>query len=134
MRDDEKFVIEALSAYCSGTWRPGENPPDAYLDTSEAIIAVEISTLSQQVTSDAGTHPRLSDDETAIRLAEQLNHDMQAVVPDGTTVSLRLSSPVARFRKTKTKLAATIEKIMTDDVRDGTELELLMHGIAFYFG
>jgi hypothetical protein len=67
MRKDEKFVIEALSAYCSGKWRPGENPPDAYLDTGDAVIAVEISTLSQQVTSDVGTHPRLSDDETGVR-------------------------------------------------------------------
>jgi hypothetical protein len=58
----------------------------------------------------------------------QLNDDMQAAVPDGTTVGLRLSSPVARFRKTKAQLAATIQKMMTDDVPDGTELELVING------
>jgi len=31
LRDDEEFVIGAVAAVVSGTWRPGEDPPDAYL-------------------------------------------------------------------------------------------------------
>jgi hypothetical protein len=128
MREDEKFVIQALAAYCSGEWRPGEDPPDAYIDVCQAIIAVEISTLSEHVTSDMGTHARLSDDQTAIRLADQLNDDMQALIPDGTTVGLRLSSPIARVKKTKAQLAATIETMMRDGVPDGTEVEKAIYG------
>jgi len=26
MREDQKFVKEALATYCSGEWRPGEDP------------------------------------------------------------------------------------------------------------
>jgi hypothetical protein len=114
MREDERFVIQAVAAHCSGKWRPGENPPDAYIDMDQGTIAVEISTLSQQVTSDQGRHVRLSDDATAIRLADQLNDDMQALIPDGITVCLRLSSPIASFKKTKAQLVTIIEKMMRD--------------------
>jgi hypothetical protein len=128
MREGEKFVMQALAAYCSGEWRPGENPPDAYIEVGQAVIAVEISTLSQHVTSESGTHVRLSDDTTAIRLADQLNDDMRTLIPDGTTVGLRLSSPIAKFEKTKAQLARTIGTMMKDDVPDGTELEMTICG------
>jgi hypothetical protein len=128
MREDERFVIQAVAAHCSGKWRPGENPPDAYIDMDQGTIAVEISTLSQQVTSDQGRHVRLSDDATAIRLADQLNDDMQALIPDGITVCLRLSSPIASFKKTKAQLVTIIEKMMRDGALDGTESERIIYG------
>ena len=46
LRDDEEFVITSVAKEFSGTWRPGENPPDAYLSIGTREIAVEISTLS----------------------------------------------------------------------------------------
>jgi hypothetical protein len=127
MREDERFVIEAVSVCFSGTWRPGEDPPDAYVELGQAAIAVEISTLTQQVTSELGSHSRLSDDTTAIRLADELNVDMQSVIPAGITVTLRLSSPIVRFKKTKAELAAAIETMMRNNVPDGTEMNMQVH-------
>jgi hypothetical protein len=123
MREDEKFAIEAVAKFYSGKWRPGEDPPDAYVDIGDRAIALEVSTLTQHVTSDRETRERLSDDEPAIRLAEELNSELKDVIPKGTTVSLRLSSPIIKIRKTKTALRKSIEKLIGEEVADGTELE-----------
>ena len=40
-RDDEQFVIVAVAAAFSAPWRPGEDPPDAYLILGAATVAVE---------------------------------------------------------------------------------------------
>jgi hypothetical protein len=124
MREDEKFVIQAVAAFCSGSWRPGEDPPDAYIDIGSKAIAVEISTLTQHVTTDRGIRERLSDDQTAARLANELNEELKHVIPDGTTVGLHLSSPIAKLRKTKTLLAQRIAALIEGAVPDGTELKL----------
>jgi hypothetical protein len=62
LRDDENFVITSLEKKFSGTWRPGEKnkSPDAYLSIGAREIAVEISRLTQRITDDRGTRPRLS--------------------------------------------------------------------------
>jgi hypothetical protein len=46
LRDDEAFVITSIANSLSGTWRPGEDPPDAYLSFGIETVAVEISILS----------------------------------------------------------------------------------------
>jgi hypothetical protein len=82
LRSDEEFVISSIAAQFSGTWWLGENPPDAYLQTGDKTIAVEISTLTQHVSDGrGGLKPRLSEDSTAIWLANALNDDLQALVP-----------------------------------------------------
>jgi hypothetical protein len=123
MRKDEKFAVEAVAAFCSGKWWPGEDPPDAYIDVGNIAIALEVSTLTQHVTSDRGTRGRPSDDEPAIRLVKELNSELNDIVPDGTTVGLRLSAPIMRIRKTKTLLRKSIEKLITERVADSTEVE-----------
>ena len=60
IRDDEQFVITSIADSLSAYWRPGENPPDAYL-IWVTTIPVEISTLTQYVTDVKGTRSRLSD-------------------------------------------------------------------------
>ncbi|HZC56907.1 MAG TPA: hypothetical protein VE396_12835 [Xanthobacteraceae bacterium] len=105
-------MIEAVTELYSGTWRPGEDPPDAYVDVNHEVIAVEISTLAQHVTSDVGTRVRLSDDQPAVRLADDLNKELQDFIPTGTTFGLHLSSPIVKFRKTKARLTQRILALM----------------------
>jgi hypothetical protein len=93
MRDDEVFVAYAIARWCGGTFAPGENPPDIYLTIDSELVAVEISTLTQHVTDDLGTRPRLGDDLLAVRLANELNAELQNVVPYGCTIGLVLGSP-----------------------------------------
>ena len=37
---DEPFVIESLSTSYEGSWRPGEDPPDAYLMQENVEVAI----------------------------------------------------------------------------------------------
>jgi hypothetical protein len=124
MREDEKFVIESVAAFYSGNWRRGENPPDAYIDIGGRAIAVEISRLTQHVTTDSGTRERLSDDQTAVRLARELDEQLKHLVPDGTTVGIRLYPPILKMRKTKAELARNIISLINGNPSNGTELKL----------
>ncbi|HZK12306.1 MAG TPA: hypothetical protein VFD10_08200 [Atribacterota bacterium] len=61
LREDEQFVIEALCASYNGTWRIGEDPPDAYMALKGNEVAVEISILTQYVVGKSSKSvPRLS--------------------------------------------------------------------------
>jgi hypothetical protein len=104
LREDEAFAITSIARAFSGTWRPGENPPDAYLVLGAETIAVEISTLTQHVTDDKGTRPRLSDDLATAAFANALNDELGDLIPDGLTIGLVLSSPILLLGKTKAKL------------------------------
>jgi hypothetical protein len=111
LRQDEKFVICSVAAYFSGEWWPGENPPDAYLKVHHEVVAVEISTLTQHVSDGSGgSIPRLSEDATAIWLANELNSELLDKIPDGLFVMLTLASPILKARKAKTYLK---DKIVT---------------------
>jgi hypothetical protein len=114
LREDEEFVINAVARAFSGTWRPGEDPPDAYLAVGPEAIAVEITTLTQHVTDDRGTRPRLSDDIATAKLANDLNDELQSLIPDGYTIGLILSSPIREPRKTKAALAEIIRSHLLD--------------------
>jgi hypothetical protein len=68
LRRDELFVVSSVARVFSATWRHGDNPPDAYLTIGIKETAVEISTLTQYITDDRGTRPRITDDATAVSL------------------------------------------------------------------
>jgi hypothetical protein len=114
LRDDEGFVITSIARSLSATWRPGENPPDAYLTLDTGTVAVEISTLTQHVTDDEGTRPRLSDDTATANFVNALNDELSHLIPDGYTLGLVLSSPILEYRKTKTQLARAIRHHAAD--------------------
>jgi len=108
MRKDEEFVLNRVARLYSGEWRPGDDPPDGYLTLAGRVIAVEVSKLTQYVTDDKGTRPRRSDDDLAIRLANELDREFKAQIPPDKRVMLVLRSPINDFRKTKAGLAAEI--------------------------
>jgi hypothetical protein len=103
LKPDELFVISALADHLNGTWSAGEDPPDAYLK-DEGRVAVEISTLTQHVVDErGGTHARLSEDSTALWLANALDKELCKTIPDGRMVVLTLRAPIANARRTKDK-------------------------------
>ncbi|WP_271611455.1 hypothetical protein [Bradyrhizobium sp. CCBAU 21360] len=108
LREDEQFVMTSIARNFSATWRPGENPPDAYLTFDAGSVAVEITTLTQHVTDDRGTRPRLSDDSATGDFADALNDELGHLIPDGFTIGLVLSSPILELRKTRARLAQII--------------------------
>lgn len=115
LREDEEFVIESLCATYGGTWRIGEDPPDAYLSLPEPEneVAVEISILTQHVVDKSGrTVPRLSQDTGVRRLCDELNEELKNDIPSGVYVLLILSSPLNKIRQTKTDLINEIKAIV----------------------
>lgn len=134
LRADEEFVISALSREFSASWRAGEDPPDAYLRIGVDEIAVEISTLTQHVSDDRGTRPRLTDDAPAIKLADELDVALRNLVPEGQTIGLVLSSPILRFRNTKTALEKFIRAALADhqSFLNDTKVEFYGNSITIF--
>ena len=113
MREDEIRVAQALAAHFRATFRAGEDPPDIYLEFDSYDVAVEISTLAQLVVgTDGRLHPRRSDDEPPIRLANALNEELGPSMPDGRSVLLVLSSPLIRPHKVKAAARALIVSML----------------------
>ena len=128
LRPDEEFVIRAVAAFFSGDWWPGENPPDAYLKVCEEVVAVEISTLTQLVSDEkGGSKPRMSEDATALWLANELNEELRDEIPDGRTVVLTLESPILKANKVKRRLKGTILRHVLS-TRDKVEVEEEIYG------
>ncbi len=129
LRCDEEFVISSVADHFSGHWLQGEDPPDAYLQMDDKIIAVEISKLTQQVRDRKGVFsPRLSEDFPAMRLVDDLNNELQADLPDGLVVILAITSPILmKYKKVKALLknevvdlisglcGSEIEKVILDN-------------------
>ncbi len=128
LRKDEEFAITSLATAFSGTWRPGENPPDAYLTLRANTVAVEISTLTQYVTDGNGTRSRLSDDLATAAFANVLDEELKHLIPDGFTIGLVLSSPIHQHHKTKTKLAQILREHIADLASLQSERQLKING------
>ena len=112
LREDEKFVIEALCASYGGIWRIGEDPPDAYMSLTENEVAVEISILTQHVLGKSGKSvPRLSQDSGVLRLCDEIDEELKNDIPAGIYVLLTISSPLNKKRQTKAELINEIKRI-----------------------
>ena len=109
LRDDEQFVIVAVSKAFIAPWRPGENPPDAYLALASGEVAVEISTLVRPITyANDEILSRKSVERPILDIGEELNHDLQQIIPDGYRVSVILHPPLREVAKTKRKIGKVL--------------------------
>ena len=45
MRSEEIFVLNSMVARVGGSYRGGEDPPDAYINMVDRVIAVEVTRL-----------------------------------------------------------------------------------------
>ena len=100
VRDDELLAISAVSEEFSGSWRAGEDPPDAYLTLPSREVAVEISTLAQLIRDDRGTRSRISDDARGIQLIQELNAQLQHLLPNDVSIGITVRSPLLKVRNT----------------------------------
>src|SRR5262245_39964268 len=114
LRRDEQFVVERLAAHFEGTWREGENPPDAYLTLEGQKVPVEITTLVQFVAGrDGNMVSRMSQDETALKLADTLDEQLRDVFPENRAAFLILSSPIDQRRKLQSLLRDKLLELAT---------------------
>jgi hypothetical protein len=113
LREDEEFVMDAMSRAFSGTWRCGEDPPDAYLMTANREIAVEISTLMEsRPDGRGGSISRASDIVPAARLVEELREQLRDEIPEGRGAILVLKSPFRNKRAAMGPLKAKIRDLL----------------------
>src|SRR5258708_40248847 len=113
LKHDEQFMTSALVDHLNGTWSAGEDPPDAYLTIGAETVAVEISTLTQHVVNErGGTKARLSEDSTALWLANELDKELCKIIPTGRVVVLTLRAPISEARRTKEDLKDRIMRLI----------------------
>jgi hypothetical protein len=107
--------MNALANHYSGRWWPGEDPPDAYIQTAGVVCAVEVSTLTQQISDGkGGFKPRLSQDTAAIRLIDSLNKGLHSEIPDDVIVILTLAAPVDKTGKVRAFLQERIRTLVAE--------------------
>jgi hypothetical protein len=128
LRDDEKLAISAVSKEFFCAWRPGENPPDAYLILPSHEVAVEITTLTQRITDDGGTRSRITDDAPGIRLIAELNDKLQHLVPDDVQIGFTMRTPILKLRKTKSALVKILGEQLPDIVMSDSIHEICLFG------
>ncbi len=124
LRKDEEFAINIIAKSHCGTWRAGDDPPDAYLDLSSGEVAVEITTLTQQIVKRNATHARMSDDAVGICLIDNLNKQLAAFVPAGFTVGLTMQSPISNPRKTTDDLKIFIQHKLNEGIDITSRFEI----------
>ncbi|HOB03542.1 MAG TPA: hypothetical protein PLJ16_16950 [Casimicrobium huifangae] len=121
MRSEEAFVAGALVKYLGGpevaVASDGPDPPDFYLTVGLSRSCVEVTRLSPFTFEPDGTlGNRLSQDTFGIRLINDLNESVGALVPDKFSLLVGLWVPVGnatQFRKLLTtwvKQVAVIAK------------------------
>ena len=124
LKPDELFVISALADHLHGTSSAGEDPPDAYLTMGAETVAVEISTLTQHVVDErGGTHARLSEDSTALWLADELDKELCKAIPGGRMVLLTLRAPIVKARRTKEELKDRILRLVANTTDQTIDVE-----------
>jgi hypothetical protein len=131
-REDEEFVMDVVSKTYSGTWRCGQDPPDAYLTVNNREVAVEISTLMEsRPDGRGGAVSWASDIMSPARLADELKDELRDEIPDGRGVILVCKYPFLNKRAVKGPLKARIRDLLShpnaQSVREtfsGNEIEI----------
>lgn len=133
LRDDEQLVMDCLSSTFGGSWRPGEDPPDAYLMQGNAEVAIEISTLTQHVAGRSGTpEPRLSQDMGVLRICDELNEELGDLIQSGKYVILTLHAPVNKLRKFKSILKDRLIEIVNSGTFEEVSLDISGNNIKVH--
>jgi hypothetical protein len=115
LRGDENFVIDSVARSFSGTWRSGENPPDAYLSVNNREVAVEISTLMESRNDGRGGTVSVASDYTPPgQLANELQEELQAEIPFGRGVILDLKWPFLNKRALRGEIRQLLLSAQTE--------------------
>jgi hypothetical protein len=131
MKGSERFVIDIVAAWFSGSPRSGEDPPDAYLTIGDREIAVEISTLTQYVTDKRGRRPRFSDEKFAQDFIRELKLALNELVPEGQRIGLSLSLPILEPQKAKAALTNFLrQNLVKQSLTTDTDVQFFGNSFA----
>lgn len=117
--------MERVAQHFGGTWEPGEDPPDAYLSLDGREIAVEVTTLTQQVAGPRGEMvPRRSYDTPVLDLVDKLEAAVRPRVKDGRYVVLALRAPLHNLRALRVELEGRVVEALETEGDVNTKLTI----------
>ncbi|MDH3354349.1 MAG: hypothetical protein OEL79_03940 [Chromatiales bacterium] len=103
MRPSEEYVLSTLVDQFGGRYIEGEDPPDGYILNGDKRIAVEVSTLVENIQGENGKqYSRMNDDAPAQNLAKKIESDIENNIPEGMHVFLTICAPIKKIKKTQT--------------------------------
>ena len=134
-RSDEEFVKDAIIKYV-GEFNAtrGEDPPDYYIGEGQNKIALEITRLPP-------FGGRFTSDKALDRLCERLDDEFRNRIDAGTSILLKINSPIGRLRKFAKGLRTLISNSLNNNSLstewktflingESIELAIINHGIV----
>ena len=85
-----------MVAHVGGSYRDGEDPPDAYIDMVDRVIAVEVTRLIEPMLEGSSFtgQPRLAGDSPSEKMASDLKKLFEERIPAGQSLMLMVSAPL----------------------------------------
>ena len=114
MRFDEEFVLDSMVTHVGGSYRDGEDPPDAYIDMVDRVIAVEVTRLIEpmlKVSSVTG-QSRLAGDSHSEKMASDLKTLVKMRIPAGQSLMLMVSAPLNNVQGMNSEIKLHIEEVV----------------------
>lgn len=114
MRSEETFVLEKLTASVGGTFRDGEDPPDAYIDLPGRVVSVEVTRLIEPMLegSTGVGQSRLGGDSPADRMMSELVSKFEMRVPAGKSMLIMVSTPINNLRKLRSEIERHVDEVV----------------------
>lgn len=117
LRLDEKSILDKLAAKFGGTYRAGDDPPDAYLCLDDTEVGVEVTRLTPCMRLKDGS--TISSQEffrngklVCQKLARKLHEDTYS----GLGIILFFSKPVSNSTKTAELLKIKVREMLADSI------------------
>jgi len=109
-RQDEEFVKDAIIKYnaLSNVYR-GEDPPDYYIGDGLNKIALEITIIPR-------LGNRTTSDISLVKLCNKLDGEFRNNIMVGTSVLLKINSPIGNMRKFARGLRDLISNCLTNNM------------------
>lgn len=119
MKSDELYVKESLERFFTAqsldiTIIDGEDPPDFYALYSGQKILLEVTRTEPIYRTAYGFANRNTNDESLVRLCDQLNSELGSDIDPQKTLCLYIKGPIIRFKKFKHALAQQLKTIIHD--------------------
>ncbi|ASJ70365.1 hypothetical protein [Granulosicoccus antarcticus] len=114
MRPEEIFALNHLVTLIGGSYRDGEDPPDAYIDLPGRVVAVEVTRLIEPMLngSKINDQSRLAGDSPADMMMSDLYNQFKDKIPVGKILLVMIATPINNVRKIKGEIKLHIDEVL----------------------
>ena len=117
MRPEETYALEKLVALVGGSFSDEEDPPDAYIDISNQVIAVEVTRLICPMLEESKLTglPRLAGDVPAEKIMTEMVNKFANRVAEDKNIFVMISTPINNISEIKSEIDRQIEEVIELD-------------------